>query len=201
MTRTTGLLFAVMLATGIAWWAMAGVNPDGVAGAPPAVAPGLPSTRPTINPLPALEPLPLPDKYKPLLNRNLFAVGRSSTSARSRQEAVAPVPEDRFALRGIMHQSGQFTALIEDTSTRQVRRLFAGESIARGRLSDVSFDGLRYEAEGRDTRVAIGEKLSGALAIDPVVAKPEKHKPADEATPAEGERHRERSKSAEKVAS
>lgn len=132
----------------------------------------------------AFKPRPLPPEYHVLLKRNLFFSGSKQSQTAGRQQRGAATPEDAFVLRGIMHQSGQYTALIEDLATREIRSLVIGDSVARGTLRHVSFNGLEYLAEGRRTRVSIGEKLTGVEAPPAAVAvkasKPVEAKPSEE---------------------
>lgn len=197
MTRLTVLLLVLTTATGFGWWALAGPELETEPYAAPVAA--SPATRPVVPPNLIPESAPLPDKYEALIRRNLFAVGRMASLPRYRQGQEPPRPEDQFVLRGIMHQSGQFTALIEDLSTQQIRRLQAGEALATGVLSEVSFDGLRYRCQGNDTRVVVGQKLSGSMAVDPVVAKPARSR--SDGNDRDNDRSRERSRSEDKASS
>jgi hypothetical protein len=73
-------------------------------------------------------------------------------------------------LRGVLLQEGRFTAFLEDVSARTLRKLRAGDTVARGRLESVSFDGLAYEADGVSTHVHIGQDLSGKAAPPPATS-------------------------------
>jgi len=196
LKRKTGMLLGAAVVTTAVYLATAGGTPD-ESGAPASAErsrPG-PASRParvTEGPPPLARSAPLPDDYHVLLKRNLFTVGsRPQISARYSR---ATLPEDQFVLRGILHQSGRYTALIEDLSTRRVSRVVAGDTVARGTLRQVSFDGLEYQADGRPLQISIGQKLSGVAMADPVIAaRPTKGSDGDR----KGDRDRDRDRDRE----
>jgi hypothetical protein len=67
-------------------------------------------------------------------------------------------------LTGIALQEGRHVAFIEDTAARKTQRLLQGDSVAGGKLAEVTFDAVEFETNGRKLRVGIGRNLLGDVA-------------------------------------
>ncbi len=80
--------------------------------------------------------------------------------------------ESSLALTGVAGDTSGFEAFIEDRATLKTAFLKVGDSIARGRIKDISFDHIDYEHGGIVQRVQIGQNLRGQLANVGVPAGP-----------------------------
>ena len=113
------------------------------------------------------KPAPMSAEYEGLLKRSLFSKSsrRSADpdSAEAASHTPARKPEADLVLRGVSLQDGQFTALVEDVQAKRVRPLHLGDTVGRGRLCKVGFDGVEYECAGEVILVSIGDDLTGAL--------------------------------------
>ena len=106
------------------------------------------------------------DKYKIIVERNIFSRQRGPRVDRDRrrQTAVlppAPNPESYVILKGIVQEDGVFIAFLEDTQSGQIIRARKGDSVARGKIKALTLDSIEYEFEDRATNVAMGCDLEG----------------------------------------
>ena len=121
----------------------------------------------------------LPDPYRVLLTRSIFAANGKSGDATGAAEVGTPTGAS-LALKGVVQDDQQFTAFVEDVPQKRVLELKVGDSVANGRVVAITLHGLKYEAAGRLIRVAIGEGLgdwagpttapAGAPPAEPTVA-------------------------------
>jgi hypothetical protein len=74
------------------------------------------------------------------------------------------VPPERTLVFNGLTESDSTTALIEDTAAHKINKLHVGDSIAAGKVTRIDFDSLDYTANGKTTKVAIGQNLEGATA-------------------------------------
>lgn len=136
----------------------------------------------------------LPQEYAVLLSRSIFAKsGRSAgpgfvrrggggpddpdtavTSSRSADSS----PESRWAFRGVFREGPQLIAFLEDLSSRKTFRMKVGDSVARGRIAEITLDRICYQVGDKRSVVEIGQTLEGGLAATP----PPTSRPADSAT-------------------
>ncbi len=104
------------------------------------------------------------EDYEVLVRRNMFSRQRSPRSVEGpvRPEVVtveAPSPERYVLLRGVVRSGDEFIAFLEDMRTGEVIRARAGDEVVRGRVAEVTLDGVRYVREDTETEVPIGENL------------------------------------------
>ncbi|HEY3320908.1 MAG TPA: hypothetical protein VGP72_10625 [Planctomycetota bacterium] len=156
----------------------------------PAAAPGTPAvgttpapagptappvfTPPVFTPRASSTPPPGWDRYKILVERNVF----SKTRTRGRYEdrpaevqekpaAPPPTPERDFQLRGIVQKDGQLVAFIENAAAKTIQPLRTGESIARGKVGAITLDNIEYVCDDQPIVVSVGQTLEGAAAVAP----------------------------------
>jgi hypothetical protein len=140
--------------------------------------PGPSSRRPTSGPA-------LPEEFAILTRRSIFVRDRqrlasvvnapqttpTTTPSAPREERVRP--ETGFVLRGFSLVEGfGYVALIEHTESgiTNATEYHVGDRIATGRVADMSLDGLAYEANGKVTRILIGQNLDGVVVPSTYVA-------------------------------
>jgi hypothetical protein len=104
----------------------------------------------------------LPEEFAILQLRNPFAKGTkrpASTAARG--------PGASFVLRGIVEAEGRFTAVFEESASKQVTMLTAGQPIGPGVAKTISMGGVDYEAAGSSRWITVGQNLNGETAPPP----------------------------------
>ena len=115
------------------------------------------------------------DRYRVLTERNIFSRdrGQRREAAPKITQPTPPSPERCIVLKGIAQQGQDLVAFLEDTRTGVTTRARTGDSVARGRLKNITLDRVEYELEERVTAARIGEGLTGAAPASetgPVVA-------------------------------
>jgi len=105
------------------------------------------------------------DTYKIIVERNMFSRQRSSRVDRTRRQQApappAPNPESYVILKGIVQEDGVFLAFLEDTQSGQILRVRKGDKVARGVITDMTLDSIKYQFEDRTVTVAMGYDLEG----------------------------------------
>lgn len=131
-------------------------------------------SRPSVEKAPFPAPValrPLPDKYRVLLNRSIFARDGRAAARGTRAGVGAqntpglwigpPGTEATLIFRGVTLNDGSFTAFIEDVTGGGVRRFNRGDAIAAGRIAGINLNGMDYESGRKITRVMLGQNLAG----------------------------------------
>jgi hypothetical protein len=103
------------------------------------------------------------DDYKIISERNIFSRNRTKTVVLTEiQKQVIIVPEQRYlTLRGITKQSDGYVSFIEDSRTSNVARHKKGDSVAAGKITDITLDSLSYKHGGKTLKIEIGMNLEG----------------------------------------
>lgn len=104
--------------------------------------------------------------YAVLSEQNMFnRERRRPTPPSTRPSIPTPpaVPERSFVLVGIVFEDGQVRAYIEDGNTRSIKRLVAGEPVARGMIAAIEIDAVAYEFGGEVRWIELGHDFTGAL--------------------------------------
>ena len=105
------------------------------------------------------------EKYKIILQRNIFSRQRGPRVDRSRSQQMVmpppPNPESYYVLKGIVQENGVFIAFLEDTQRGQILRVREGDSVARGKVKTFNLDTIEYQFEDRTVTVAMGYDLEG----------------------------------------
>jgi hypothetical protein len=111
------------------------------------------------------------DPFGVLQERSIFVKGNQNVASDSRTAPVyqptGPLggkPESSLVFNGVIVVNSEANALVEDLTTHDVVNVHAGDAIAGGRVSGISFDDLAYSANGRTLHVAIGQNLEGVTA-------------------------------------
>ncbi len=111
------------------------------------------------------------ERIKILTQRNIFAKDRSArrpdASARRREEARPPTPEEQFRLTGLARQGAVAVAFLESSRDGKTLKKKSGEEIANGKVRSVGFDFIEYESAAGVTKVRIGSDLSGQIRSRP----------------------------------
>jgi hypothetical protein len=77
-----------------------------------------------------------------------------------------------LVLRGVVLDTGDYTAILEDPTTHQIERVKEGGPLAGGHAVHLTLRGFDYAAEGKVTQVAMGQNLHGQAVAAPVVPPP-----------------------------
>ncbi|HMO25042.1 MAG TPA: hypothetical protein PKB10_02125 [Tepidisphaeraceae bacterium] len=105
-------------------------------------------------------------EYGVLSEQNMFHRERrrpSPPSTRPTTTTPPAAPERAFVLVGVVFEDGQVRAYIEDGNTGSIRRLTAGEAIARGTIAAIEIDAVAYEHNGDVRWIELGHDFTGAL--------------------------------------
>ncbi len=139
------------------------VKPEGVPASQPAISvTALPAAATVVSAHRVIPAAAMPAQYQGLLTRSIFSrQGVAKDKDKDRSGADARRAEADFVLRGIVLQEGTYVAFIENTGKTRVLQLHQGDSVARGRLSRISFSGVDYEVPGKTTAISIGYSLDG----------------------------------------
>lgn len=132
-----------------------------------------PPTRPAASPTTVTTPAvttpaattPMPPDFSPLLERSIFEKGRSAPhNPSSATQPSVSTPESVRVLNGVTKVNGKLMAFVEDRTTRTISSFQVNDPIARGKVTAITLDALTYEADGKSTRVAVGDNLTGQRA-------------------------------------
>lgn len=109
--------------------------------------------------------------YKILVERNIFSRNRGrsfETESGEVKESVAPAPESYFVLKGIVQQGSERIAFFEDLRTGGTVRARIGDTVARGKIHDITLDNVEYELDGKLTKTEVGKNLEGGISSPPL---------------------------------
>jgi hypothetical protein len=117
------------------------------------------------------------DKYAILAEQNIFLRDRSRPNRSGPTSQGAPAtPEQLLTLTGVVFEDGQYRAYLEDLRSGRVQRLSEGDSVARGRISQIDIDAIEYETgsgslsnNSQRTWVEVGSDLTGKAATPTTV--------------------------------
>jgi hypothetical protein len=99
---------------------------------------------------------PIPDSYHVLLTRSIFAE-KGATGSHDAALATA-----KLTLKGISQEDNRFTAYVE--AAGHMLELHVGETLAAGYIRRITLHSIEYEADGRLTRVEVGQPFdAGAI--------------------------------------
>lgn len=108
------------------------------------------------------------DNYRVLVEQNIFSRQRGRALRRDDdkpKERPAPALESYFVLKGIVRQNEEYVAFLEDTRMGETVRARAGDSIARGRVKNLTLDNIEFEMDANSITVEIGDSLQGKAPI------------------------------------
>ena len=118
-------------------------------------------------------PKRLPDEYQIVERRSIFGAG-GPAAAPAGQTARAPA-DGAFTLKGIAQRGREFVAFIERPGANSVSELHVQNPLGRGRVVAITLQSLDFEADGRVTRVEVGQTIGAAApppAAAPIAASP-----------------------------
>jgi len=111
------------------------------------------------------------DPYPLLRTRSIFVKGNqrisddsappSRNNAFVQNTKFSGTAESSLVFNGVIMVSDEANAMIEDTGSHEVSLLKAGDLIAGGKITTVTFDQLTYQAKGKTNNVALGQTLEG----------------------------------------
>jgi hypothetical protein len=116
------------------------------------------------------------DPYAVLRGRSIFVKGNqtitsdSSPSRPAGDSGLANHPGSALIFNGVIMVGDEANAMIEDTSSQKVTLVKAGDLIAAGKVSEITFDSLTYEANGQQKQVSLGENMDGVVPSNSVLA-------------------------------
>ena len=89
---------------------------------------------------------------------------QAPTSAADR--SIPRLPENVLVFTGVTVTDHATVGFVEDTSQGTVRQVKVGDSIAQGKITDITLNELVYHAsDGRTVHVAVGQNLRGESAF------------------------------------
>ncbi len=150
------LVLGVALAASLAW-AMTELNRQPSGGGVVLLRPTTAPTTQTAAATSADGTALLPPQYAILQSRNAF--GRE----RGGKAHGLGGPEATFVFKGAVQAGELFTAFVEDLSSRQVKQLTIGDSLARGRIKSIDLDSIEYEVSGNSRQIALGQNFNGEV--------------------------------------
>jgi hypothetical protein len=102
------------------------------------------------------------ERYNVLSERNIFLKDRSQATTRpaSTSQPTRNDPEHTMALTGVVFEDNGFRAYVEN-SAGTVSRLSIGDTVARGKITDIQIDGVAYASSGQTTSITIGDDFTG----------------------------------------
>jgi hypothetical protein len=77
-----------------------------------------------------------------------------------------------MVLKGVVEAGGRFMAFVDDKSSKHVQTLTDGATLASGRITGMSLDGIEYEAGGSAKRIAVGQNLKGEVVPPTATSRP-----------------------------
>ncbi len=109
------------------------------------------------------------EDYGVLIERSIFSRerGRPAPSPQARIIREAPSPERYVLLRGVVASGDEFVAFLEDMRSGEMIWARSGDEIVRGRVADVTLDGIVYERGDARAEVAIGQNLEKGAGAPP----------------------------------
>jgi hypothetical protein len=107
---------------------------------------------------------PMPDDFAVLNLRNIFFKGHLPSPDAGQQGSSSfevHSVETTYIFNGVTITDGKPVAFLENTDSGAVMQAHVGDTIARGKIVNIALDSLDYQANGRVTRVQIGQNLAG----------------------------------------
>ena len=111
------------------------------------------------------------ERYGVLADHNIFMRerGRPATTQRAAEPERRRDAEETMVLSGIAAEYDGVRAYFEDSSGAPGIKLSVGDSVAHGKITNISMDGVEYEANGKRTLVQLGSNLRGEPVLLPAI--------------------------------
>jgi hypothetical protein len=138
----------------------------------PATLPAtMPATRAVVSRITGKELPAPPPEYTVLSNRTVFIKTRIPPpppvpSATVTDTLPIVPPEATLVFNGVTNVDGVGYAIFEDTAAGKILGFKVGDTIASGKITAITLDGLDYEANGQTQRILLGQTLEGGDAPD-----------------------------------
>ena len=130
-----------------------------------------PASQPSVRTAPGDRSKLLPGGYAILNTRSIFMKGRVPTppstgtgvGATSLPPTTMPAAraEHKIVFVGVTETDGTASAMFEDTGAGKILSTKLNESIASGKVTSISLDEITYTADGKSTKVLVGQALDG----------------------------------------
>lgn len=130
------------------------------------------------------------DRYKVLVQRNMFSKERGRPREEVRVERKRDVPpppriESDLVLIGVVQKDGAPAAIVENRVSGKIVTVKPGDSIGAGAIKVISLDSIDFEIDGILSVIKIGSTLAGTAPKSLTVTAPEaNHAPGGTETPA-----------------
>ncbi len=130
----------------------------------PATVPVAPAT---MTAAPMVRGKALPDGYAVLNTRSIFMKGRVAPpvvpNVTTTQPVVTPTirPEHKIVFVGVTESDGSAAAMFEDTAAGKIITTKLNETIASGKVTEITLDSVTYSADGKPLKVLVGQALDG----------------------------------------
>ena len=118
-------------------------------------------------PAPAAEPADSWQRYRILVDRNIFLRNRRRPQPRTIRSArwTQPTTTDTdgdLVLTGIARRDGTFVAFFEDLQTGLTIQVPTGRTVGKGKIAAISLNGVEYQRDGAVRSIEIGRRLTGS---------------------------------------
>ncbi len=107
------------------------------------------------------------DRYKVLLQRNIFS--KSSDSGENKPAAgnATLSPEAQIVLMGVLQKDAALSAILEDRKAKTILTLRQGDAVGLGTLGNIGLDQIEYLTNGTKRQIKIGSALDGSASPAP----------------------------------
>jgi hypothetical protein len=103
---------------------------------------------------------PLPRSYAILLTHCLFSSKPTASASKAGSHSEA-----EYTLRGVFQRGRRCVAYIENTTSHEAQEFNVGEPLGVGKLTSIDFNGVRFDAAGRNLRVEVGQSFGNARKV------------------------------------
>lgn len=114
---------------------------------------------------------PSDNPYDVITERNMFlrdrprprvVTTRPAPATRPVEVVIPETPEQRYVLRGVAIEDGEYRAYFEHVRTGEGLRVQPGDAIGNGHIAHIDIDAVAYaSSEGTITWIDVGENLNG----------------------------------------
>ena len=105
-------------------------------------------------------------KYGILVERNIFSRNRSRKADKRDENPKTIVQRsahEEFILRGISRWSKEYVAFLENTRDGQTKMYRIGDSVAEGKIKNITLDYVEFEIKKNVKKVEIGKNMQGEI--------------------------------------
>ena len=105
-------------------------------------------------------------KYGILVERNIFSRNRTRETDKRDEKpknVVQQSAHEEFVLRGISRWSKEYVAFLENTHYSQTKMYRIGDSVAEGKIKNITLDYVEFETKTNVKKVEIGKNMQGEI--------------------------------------